>query len=73
MSNHGPDRCGFHQIKRANPCDRIHPESCDYKLISKKFSDLIYTELFTVSVLLISSIFYGYKLDITGSPIFCME
>ena len=25
MSNHGPGRYGFHQIKRANPCDRIHP------------------------------------------------
>jgi hypothetical protein len=40
------------------------PESCDYKLISKQFSELIYTELFTVSVLLRVQIFYRYYTDI---------
>ena len=44
---------------------QIHPsESCDYKLISKQFSKLIYTTLFTVSLLLGSLIFYRYLISV---------
>ncbi len=25
MSNHGPENWGFWQMKRTNPCDKIHP------------------------------------------------
>ncbi len=37
--------------------------SWDYKLISEHFSELIYTELFTIPVLWGAPIFYRYNLD----------
>ncbi len=43
---------------------RFTRKSCDYKHVSKQFAELIFTTLFTVSVLLRVPIFCRYYADI---------